>query len=120
MMMTLLYFSTTGSLHPKQHKAYQMLVFCLVLASKIPWTEEPSRLQSIGPQRVGHDWMTITFTFHFHALEKEMANPLQCSCLENPRDGGAWWSSIYGVTQSRTQLMRLSSTVLLFKVLNLE
>ena len=66
MMMTLLYFSTTGSLHPKQHKAYQMLVFCLVLASKIPRTEEPSRLQSIGPQRVGHDWMTITFSFPFY------------------------------------------------------
>ena len=33
---------------------------------------------------------------------------LQCSCLENPRDGGAWWAAIYGVTQSRTQLKRLS------------
>ena len=31
-------------------------------------------------------------------------NPLQCSCLENPRDGGAWWAAVYGVTQSRTQL----------------
>ena len=37
-------------------------------------------------------------------------NPLQCSCLENPRDGGAWWASIYGVTQSRTQLKRLSNS----------
>ena len=37
-------------------------------------------------------------------------NPLQCSCLENPRDGGAWWAAIYGVTQSRTQLKRLSSS----------
>ena len=47
----------------------------------------------------------FTFTFHFHALEKEMAtHPLQCSCLENPRDGGAWWAAIYGVAQSRTQL----------------
>ena len=42
------------------------------------------------------------FIFHFHALEKEMANPLQCSCLENPRDGGAWWAAIYGVAQSQT------------------
>ena len=31
-------------------------------------------------------------------------NPLQCSCLENPRDGGAWWADVYGVTQSRTRL----------------
>ena len=37
-------------------------------------------------------------------------NPLQCSCLENPRDGGAWWAAIYGVTQSRTRLKRLSSS----------
>ena len=37
-------------------------------------------------------------------------NPLQYSCLENPRDGGAWWAAVYGVAQSRTQLMRLSSS----------
>ena len=37
-------------------------------------------------------------------------NPLQCSCLENPRDGGAWWAAVYGVTQSRTRLRRLSSS----------
>ena len=37
-------------------------------------------------------------------------NPLQCSWLENPRDGGAWWAAIYGVTQSRTQLKQLSSS----------
>ena len=37
-------------------------------------------------------------------------NPLQCSCLENPRDRGAWWADIYGVTQSRTRLKRLSSS----------
>ena len=39
----------------------------------------------------------FTFTFHFHALEKDS---LQCSCLENPRDRGAWWAAIYGVSQS--------------------
>ena len=37
-------------------------------------------------------------------------DPLQCSCLENPRDGGGWWAAIYGVTQSRTRLKRLSSS----------
>ena len=37
-------------------------------------------------------------------------NPLQCSCLENPRDRGAWWAAVYGVTQSQTQLKRLSSS----------
>ena len=46
----------------------------------------------------------FTFTFHFHALEKEMATH-SCSCLENnPRDRGAWWAAVYGVTQSRTRL----------------
>ena len=51
----------------------------------------------------------FAFTFHFHALEKEMATH-QCSCLENPRDRGAWWAAIYGVAQSRTGLKRLSSS----------
>ena len=37
-------------------------------------------------------------------------NPLQCSCLENPKDGGAWWASVYGVAQSRTRLKQLSSS----------
>ena len=50
------------------------------------------------------------FTFHLHALEKEMATPLQCSCLENPRDGGAWWAAIYGVTQSWIRLKWLNSS----------
>ena len=80
------------------------------LAWKIPWTGEPGRLQSMGLRRVRHDWAT-SLTFHFHALEKEMATHSSvCSCLENPRDGGAWWAAVYGVAQSRTQLKRLSSS----------
>ena len=47
------------------------------------------------------------FTFHFHALEKEMATR---SSVENPRDGGAWLAAVYGVAQSRTRLKRLSSS----------
>ena len=43
------------------------------LAWKVPWTEDPGRLQSTGSLRVGHDWVTSLFFFHFHALEKEMA-----------------------------------------------
>ena len=70
------------------------------LAWKIPWMEEPGGLQSMGSLRVGR-LSDFTFTFHFHALEKEMAT-LQCSCLENPGDEGAWWAAVYGVTQSRT------------------
>ena len=52
----------------------------------------------------------FTFTFHFPALEKEVATHSRCSCLENPRDGGAWWAAVYGVTQSQTRLKQLSSS----------
>ena len=52
----------------------------------------------------------FTFTFHFHALEEEMATHSRVTCLENPRDGGAWWAAAYGVAQSRTRLKRLSSS----------
>ena len=45
-----------------------------------------------------------------HALEKELATPLRCSCLENPRDRGAWWAAVYGIAQNRTQLKSLSSS----------
>ena len=75
------------------------------LAWKTPWTEEPGRLQSLGSLRVGHDWATS-----LSHIEEGNGNPLQCSCLENPRDGGAWWAAIYGVAQSQTRLKRLSSS----------
>ena len=54
--------------------------------------------------------MTEQLHFHFSLLciGEGNGNPLQCSCLENPRDRGAWWAAVYGVTQSRTQLKRLS------------
>ena len=57
--------------------------------------------------RVGHDWSDLACV---HALEKEMATHSSYSCLENPRDGGAWWAAVYGVTQSWTRLKRLSSS----------
>ena len=79
------------------------------LAWKIPWTEEPGRLQSMRSLRVGHDWATSLSLFTFTHWRRN-DNPLQCSCLENPRDGGAWWAAIYGVTQSRTRLKWLSNS----------
>ena len=56
--------------------------------------------------------MTERLHFHFSlsCTGKGNGNPLQCSCLENPRDGGAWWAAVYGVAQSRTRLKRLSSS----------
>ena len=127
------------------------------LAWKIPWMEEPGRLQSMGLGRIAHDWATSLslFTFmhwrkkwqptpvflpgkshgprslegcspwgweesdmterlHFHfslsCIGEGNGNPLQCSCLENPRDRGTWWAAVYGVAQSQTQLKWLSSS----------
>ena len=126
------------------------------LAWKVPWTEEPGGLRSMGWLGVGYDWVTSLslFTFmhwrrkwqptpvflpgeshgwrslvgcspwgreesdmterlHFHfslsCIGEGNGNPHQCSCLENPRDGEAWWTAVSGVTQSRTRLKRLSS-----------
>ena len=56
--------------------------------------------------------MTERLHFHFSlsCIGEGNGNPLQCSCLENPRDRGAWWAAVYGVTQSRTWLKQLSSS----------
>ena len=51
----------------------------------------------------------LHFHFSLSCIGEGNGNPLQYSCLENPRDGGAWWAAIYGVTQSRTRLKQLSS-----------
>ena len=69
------------------------------LAWKIPWMEEPGRLQSIGFAE-GRTDMTEQLHFHFSlsCIGERNGNPLQCSCLENPKDGEAWWAAVYGVT----------------------
>ena len=71
------------------------------LAWKIPWTEEPGGLQSVGSLRSD---MTERLHCHFSlsCIGEGNGNPIQCSCLENPRDGGAWWAAVYGVARSRT------------------
>ena len=62
--------------------------------------------------------MTEQLPFHFSlsCIGEGNGNPLQCSCLENPRDEGAWWAAIYGVAQSQTRLKRLSSRNLFKKI----
>ena len=79
------------------------LPYSSTLAWKIPWIEGPGRLQSMGSLE-----SDTTERLHFHfslsCIGEGNGNPLQCSCLENPRDGGAWWAAVYGVAQSRTQL----------------
>ena len=64
-------------------------------------------LLALTKSRVSH------LTFHY---TYKNGNPFQCSCLENPRDGGAWWAAVYGVAQSQTRLKRLSSSSILIKL----
>ena len=68
----------------------------------------------VGYSPWGHEESDTTERLHFHfslsRIGEGNGNPPQCSCLENPRDGGAWWAAIHGVAQSRTRLKRLSSS----------
>ena len=78
---------------PGQSHGWRILVGCS------PWGCEESDTT---------EW--LHFHFSFSCVGEGNGNPLQCSCLENPRDGGAWWAVIYGVAQSRTWLKWLSSS----------
>ena len=86
------------------------------------WHPAPVLLpgESHGPRSLvgcspwGREELDMTEWLHFHfslsCVGEGNGNPLQCSCLENPRDGGTWWAAFYGVTQSWTWLKRLSSS----------
>ena len=92
------------------------MVFC------IRWPPTPVLLPGkshgwrslVGCSPWGHKESDTTERLHFHlsvsCIGEGNGNPLQCSCLENPRDGGAWWAAVYGVAQSRTRLKWLSSS----------
>ena len=73
------------------------------LAWKIPWTEEPGRLQSKGSLRFGHG-ERLHFHFSLPCIGEGNGNPLQCSCLENSRDRGAWRAAVHRVAQNQTRL----------------
>ena len=81
-----------GLLPGKSH-GWRSLVSCS------PWGREESDTT---------EW--LHFHFSLTCIGEGNGNPLQCSCLENPRDGGAWWTAVYGVAQSRTRLKQLSSS----------
>ena len=72
------------------------------------------RRSLIGCSPWGREESDTTEQLHFHfslsCTREGNGNPLQCSCLENPRDGGAWWAAVYVVSQSRTWLKQLSSS----------
>ena len=78
-------------------------------------------LVGCSPWSTGREESDMTERLHFHFSLSDIGegngNPLQCSCLENPWDGGAWWAAIYGAAQSRTRLKRLSSSSLDLRIL---
>ena len=78
-------------------------------AWRIPWMEKPAGGQSMG---LLESDMTerLHFHFSFSCIGEGNGNPLQCSCLENRKDGEARRAAVYGVAQSRTRLRRLSSS----------
>ena len=79
------------------------------LAWKIPWMEEPGRLQSMGSLTVGHDWATSLWLFTFmHGRRKWQPTPVFLPGESHGR--GAWWAAVYVVAQSQTRLKRLSSS----------
>ena len=81
---------------------------CPRMVSKRSWAY--NRINA-GHLSIYHYFTPRTTTGCFrNVLHRSDGNPLQCSCLENPRDGGAWWAAVYGVTQSQTWLKRLSSS----------
>ena len=83
----------TAVLLPRKSHGRRSLVGCS------PWSHE----ESARAER-------LHFHFSHSCFGEGNGNPLQCSCLENPRDGGAWWVAVYGVAQSRTRLKRHSSS----------
>ena len=90
-------WQATPVLLPRKSHGWRSLVGCS------PWVCYESDVT---------EW--LRFHFSLSRNGEGNGNPLQCSCLENPRDGRTWWADVYGVTQSRTQLKRLSSSNRIF------
>ena len=86
-----------------------MKLHCLCLGQHEVFQEKRPLLPlSNSPPRTGKKDQHFWF-WGLSCIGEGNGNPLQCSCLENPRDRGAWWAAVYGVAQSRTRLKRLSS-----------
>ena len=128
------------SLHHSTEIITTLLISCVVVQSLsrirlfvTPWTatrrrqwhptpvllpgKSHGRRSLVGCNPWGRKESDTTERPHFHfsvsCIGEGNGNPLQCSCLENPRDGGAWWASVYGVAQSWTRLKQLSSSSIL-------
>ena len=88
------------------------------LAWKIAWTEEPGGLAVHGVSRSRTRLSDFIFHFSLSCIGEGNGNPLQCSCLENPRNGAACWAVVYGVAQSQTRLKRLSRSYIVVHTWN--
>ena len=95
---------------------YIIIIVCSTLRRRRQWHPTPELLPGkshgwrslVGCSPWGREESDTTERLRFHfslsCTGEGNGNPLQCSCPENPRDGGAWWAAVYGVTQSRTRL----------------
>ena len=95
---------------------------CIAFSRRRQWQPTPvllpgkfhGRRSLVGCSPWGREELDTTERLHFHfslsCIEEGNSNPLQGSCLENPKDGRAWWADVYGVAQSRTRLKQLSSS----------
>ena len=100
------------SLYPKLKKENLVLIVFLEKAmatTPVPWPGKSRGWRSlVGCSPWGHEELDTTERLHFYfslsRIGEGNGNPLQCSCLENPREGEAWWAAIYGVAQSWTRL----------------
>ena len=114
-----------GGINEITFKCITIIILCcskLFFFRRKQWQPTPVLLSGkshgqrslVGCSPWGFEEVDTTEQLHFHfslsCIGEVNGNPLQCSCLENPRDGGAWWAAIYGVAQNRTQLQELSSS----------
>ena len=127
LVASFLFHSITGE--GKRVTMYKHLCFIYIVPFNPPtsrvWQPTPvllpakshGRRSLVGCTPWGRLESDMTERLHFHfslsCTGEGNGNPLQCSCLENPRDGGAWWAAVYGVAQSRTRLKRLSNSSIL-------
>ena len=115
-----------GSLEESYFKILDIFVLAMGGEQRRQWHPTPVLLPGkshgwrslVGCTSWGRTESDATERRHFHlslsCTGEGNGNPLQCSCLENPRDGGAWWAAIYGVAQSQTRLKWLSSSMTKF------
>ena len=112
-----------SGLNMKQQNIFPVLYVCIKNSWRRQWQPTPvllpgkshGRRSLVGCSPWGREESDTTERLHFHfslsCIGEGNGSPLQCSCLENPRDSGAWWAAVYGVAQSWTQLKRLSSSI---------